>query len=55
VFVLVTMLVAAFHVHATDPFSKKELALAYATAALAILLAGPGRLSLDARFRKRAR
>lgn len=50
VFVLVTMLVAALFVHAADPFAKKEFALAYAIAALAILIAGPGRFSLDARL-----
>lgn len=53
--VMVTMLVAAFHVHAADPFVKKEFALAYAFAALVGLLAGPGRFSLDARlFSRRA-
>ena len=46
-FVLTTMLVAAFHVHAADPFIKKEFALAYGVAALVVLIAGPGRLSLD--------
>ncbi len=52
--ILVTMLVAALHVHAADPFSKQEFALAYGMAALAILVAGPGRFSVDARFwRKR--
>ena len=48
--VLVTMLVAAFYVHAGDPFGKKEFALAYAAAALVVLIAGPGKLSLDARL-----
>jgi putative oxidoreductase len=46
-FVLVTLAVAAFHVHASDPFGKKELALAYVLVALATLVAGPGRFSLD--------
>ena len=50
VFVLVTMLVAAVVVHANDPFSKKEFALAYGMAALAVLIAGPGKFSLDARL-----
>jgi putative oxidoreductase len=45
--VLGTMLVAAFWVHAADPFMKKEFALAYAAAALAMLVAGAGRYSLD--------
>lgn len=54
-FVLVTMLTAAFYVHAADPFPRKELALAYAVAALTILISGPGGLSVDARlFGKRA-
>jgi|SoiMethySBSTD1v2_1073268.scaffolds.fasta_scaffold11201_2 putative oxidoreductase len=48
-FVLVTMSVAGFYIHAADPFMKKELAFAYASAALAILIAGPGSLSLDRR------
>lgn len=47
-FVLGTMLVAAVYVHAADPFSKKELALAYAAVALALFFWGAGRHSLDA-------
>jgi putative oxidoreductase len=43
----ITMLVAAFVVHAADPFGKRELALAYAAAFIVIGLAGPGRLSID--------
>jgi putative oxidoreductase len=54
-FVLVTMLTAAFHVHAADPFQRKEFALAYAVAALTVLVAGPGRFSLDARLFGRSR
>lgn len=46
-FVAVTMLVAALHIHAADPFGKKELAFSYAAAALVVLVAGPGRWSLD--------
>lgn len=44
-----TMLVAAFWVHSSDPFMKKEFALAYAVAALVVLISGPGKYSLDAR------
>ena len=44
---LVTMLVAALIVHAGDPFSKKELALAYAVAFAVIALIGPGHWSID--------
>lgn len=52
-FVLVTLAVAAFYVHWGDPFGRKELALAYVLVALAVLVAGPGRFSLDARWRSR--
>jgi putative oxidoreductase len=51
-FVLATMLGAALKVHAHDPFSKKELALAYALVALVLFVTGPGRYSLDARFER---
>jgi putative oxidoreductase len=47
-FILGTMLVAGLVVHAHDPFGKKELAFTYASIALSILIAGPGRFSLDA-------
>jgi uncharacterized membrane protein YphA (DoxX/SURF4 family) len=40
-------------VHATDPYQKKELALAYVVIGLAILIAGPGRFSLDALLARR--
>ena len=46
-FVMITMFVAAFVAHASDPFSVKELALAYLTMAGAIVLLGGGKLSLD--------
>lgn len=46
-FVLFTMGVAFFLRHAGDPFDKQELSLLYGTAALCLLLAGPGRFSLD--------
>ena len=46
--VFTTMAVAAFVRHAPDPFSRKELALAYWTAAGALLLTGGGAWSLDA-------
>lgn len=54
-FVLITLSVAAFNIHGADPFSKRELALAYVSVALAILIAGPGRFSLDQRFFAAAR
>ena len=47
-FVATTLLVAAFKVHAADPFAKKELALAFALVGLAFAIGGPGRHSIDA-------
>lgn len=44
-----TMFVVAFWVHGSDPFMKKEFALAYAVAAIVVLIAGPGKYSLDAK------
>lgn len=46
-FVSCTMFTAAFVRHADDPFSQKELALAYLVAGLSILVAGAGKYSLD--------
>lgn len=46
---LFTMLVAAFVVHAPDPFGKKELALLYALVYATLFFAGPGRYSIDGR------
>ena len=47
-FVFITMGVAVFIRHGADPFSRKELALAYWAMAGAVMLLGPGRWSLDA-------
>lgn len=42
-----TMFVAGFIRHFNDPFGKKELALTFLTVALVVLIAGPGKYSLD--------
>ncbi|WP_047545727.1 DoxX family protein [Psychroserpens sp. Hel_I_66] len=42
-----TMLVAAFVVHAKDDLATKEHALLYMIAFIAIFLAGPGKISID--------
>jgi putative oxidoreductase len=47
-----TMAVAAFIVHANDPWPKPELAVAYLVPFLVIALTGPGRFSID-RFRSK--
>jgi len=52
---LVTMLVAAFVRHGTDPFRVRELALAYGTVAAALAFMGAGSLSLDALVLKKWR
>jgi putative oxidoreductase len=44
---LITMLVAAFIVHAGDGFGKQELPLIYATTCLILGIAGAGKYSVD--------
>jgi putative oxidoreductase len=44
---IITMLVAAFVVHATDGFGKMELPLLYVTGYLFLLVTGSGRYSID--------
>lgn len=50
---LIAMLVAAGIVHADDPWNKQEFALLYAIPYLALILAGSGKYSLDAKWFKR--
>ncbi len=42
-----TMFVAAFIVHASDPFGQKEKALLFLVIFIAIIFLGPGRYSID--------
>jgi putative oxidoreductase len=44
---IVTMAVAAFIVHADDPFARKEMALIYLVSYVVLLLTGSGKISLD--------
>mgnify|MGYP003575533762 CR=1 FL=1 len=44
---IVTMLVAAFVIHAADPFAKQEPALYFLLVYLVLLLAGSGKYSVD--------
>lgn len=45
--VIITMAVAAFIVHATDPIGTKEMAILYLIAFSAIALLGAGKYSID--------
>lgn len=44
---IITMVVAVLYIHATDPFSKRELALLYLLPYLALLISGSGKFSID--------
>ena len=46
-FLLQTMLVAVFVMHADDPFKKMEMGLLYATVSLTLMATGAGKFSLD--------
>lgn len=48
-----TMAVAAFYVHASDPWDRKELAIGYLCVYIALFCLGGGRIGFD-RFIKRA-
>lgn len=52
-FIFATMSVAAFMVHAADPFEKKELALAYWTVSGALMMLGGGRWAVERLFCRR--
>ena len=45
--VAITMAVAAFMIHANDPFSAKEKAILFLISFGVIFLAGPGKYSID--------
>ena len=51
---MLTMLAAAFVVHCGDPFGKKEAALAFAVISAALILSGPGRLTITRLWRRDA-
>lgn len=46
---IITMLVALFFVHLSDPFGKMEKALLFLVMFVAILVMGPGKYSIDKR------
>lgn len=45
--IMATMSVAAFYVHAADPFGRKELPILYLVIFLTLLITGAGKYSLD--------
>lgn len=51
---IIGMTVAIFAVHLGDPFGDWELASLYLAGYLAVALIGPGRLSLDFKFGRKA-
>lgn len=53
-FAAITMFVAAFLYHASDPFAERELVLLYLVAMLAIALLGAGKWSVDGLLRKKS-
>ena len=48
----VTMFVAAFVIHGSDPFGRKEKAILYLVTYIVLFITGSGRLSLDRFFSK---
>ena len=46
-FAICTMFVAGFIRHSADPFGRKELAFTYLVMAAVVLIAGPGKFSID--------
>ena len=45
-----TMFVAAFIVHLSDPFARKEKAILFLIGFIVIMMMGPGKYSIDRRF-----
>ncbi|HVK60919.1 MAG TPA: DoxX family protein, partial [Bdellovibrionales bacterium] len=48
----ITMFVASFMAHSSDPFQKQELSLIYLAMFLIFVALGGGRFSIDRLFRK---
>lgn len=53
--IAVTMAIAAFVAHASDPFAGRELAFLFLAAALCFTFTGAGRYSLDHSIKRRVR
>lgn len=50
---IVTMLTAAFYIHANDPFSGKEMSLLYALIFIILLITGGGKYTVDSILAKK--
>ena len=48
-----TMFVAAFIVHLSDPFARKEKAILFLIGFIVIMMMGPGKYSIDRKFSKK--
>ncbi|QQV04227.1 MULTISPECIES: DoxX family protein [Chryseobacterium] len=54
-FLVFTMMIAAFVVHGSDPFDKREMSLLYLSIYLLIISLGAGKISVDHLIEKRKR
>ncbi|KAA0130107.1 DoxX family protein [Chryseobacterium sp. SN22] len=54
-FLIFTMVIAGFVVHATDPFDKQEMSLIYLAVYLLLMVFGVGKVSVDYMIEKRKR
>ncbi len=52
---IINMSVITFIVHGSDPFNKQELPLLYLIAFIVLMIAGPGKYSVDAQLLKKPR
>src|SRR5690606_18610297 len=50
---ILTMLIAVFMIHASDPFAKQELGLLYLFLYILLFLLGSGKFSVDALMQKK--
>lgn len=50
---IITMATAAFIVHANDPFTRQEMPLLYLLIYITLLVAGPGKYSVDQAISKK--
>jgi len=54
-FLIFTMVIAGFVVHAADPFAKQEMSLVYLAVYLLLMVFGVGKVSVDYMIEKRKR